>query len=102
MQPQALAPASPGAQAIEAMAMNQRLALERMPQPRFPITWNAAGGYHEGEDVNFCANARKLGFKLLVDPLVSRHLGHAGGYLYTLNATPLPYGQARAICWADQ
>ena len=79
----------------------KRAVLERMPQPRFPIVWTALGGSHEGEDVSFCANARKLGYRLLVDPLVSRHLGHNGSYLYTLNATPLPYGQAKAICWGE-
>ena len=79
----------------------KRAVLEKMPLPRFPITWNALGGYHEGEDVSFCANARKAGYKLYIDPLVSRHLGHVGSYLYTLNATPLPYGKAKAICWSD-
>src|SRR5690606_24258582 len=76
------------------VVLMKRAVLEKVSQPRFPITWNAAGGYHEGEDVNFCANARKAGYRFLVDPLVSRHLGHVGSYLYTLNATPLPYNQA--------
>ncbi|MEX0900596.1 MAG: hypothetical protein WD081_07920 [Gammaproteobacteria bacterium] len=79
----------------------KRAVLEKLALPRFPITWNALGGYHEGEDVSFCANARKAGYKLYIDPLVSRHLGHVGSYLYTLNATPLPYGKAKAMCWGD-
>lgn len=83
------------------MVLMTRQVLERMPQPWFPIQWNAEGKFHDGEDVGFCANARKAGYKVLVDPLVSRHLGHIGSYLYTLNATPLPYGKAKAICWSD-
>ncbi len=79
----------------------KRSVLERIAQPRFPIQWNAAGKFHDGEDVGFCTKAREAGFKLHVDPVVTRHLGHIGAYLYTLNATPLPYAKAKAICWGD-
>lgn len=84
------------------MTLITRQVFERMPQPWFPIQWNADGKFHDGEDVGFCANARKAGYRVMIDPLVSRHLGHIGSYLYTLNATPLPYADAKKICWSDR
>lgn len=80
----------------------KRTVLERMKQPWFPIEWNAAGKFHDGEDLGFCAKARKAGFKVLVDPVISRRLGHVGSYLYTLNATPIQYSAAKKICWGEE
>lgn len=84
------------------LMLMKRGVLERLQQPWFPIEWNAAGKFHDGEDLGFCAKARRAGFRIFVDPVVSRRLGHVGAYLYTLSATPLPYADAKKICWDEQ
>jgi hypothetical protein len=41
------------------------------------------GDEGRGEDVHFCLQARKAGYKISIDPLC--HVGHVGSYTYTIN-----------------
>lgn len=62
----------------------ERKVLEEMEQPRFPIEWDTVAEHHLGEDNGFCSKAREMGYKIMIDPVLSRHIGHIGSYVYRL------------------
>jgi hypothetical protein len=58
---------------------------ERLPRPWFMRYFNRERGQKMGEDVDFCVEARKAGFEVLVDESLSREIRHTGRFEYTLD-----------------
>lgn len=53
-----------------------------MPEPWFAFPWIEEVGRFLGEDVFFCRKARAHDFKVLVDPVASKGIGHVGTKVY--------------------
>lgn len=55
---------------------------EKLPQPWFPITWEAQNNDYTGEDWNFCKLCAEHGIPVYVDHLLSQQIGHIGSFNY--------------------
>lgn len=66
-----------------------------MAKPYFAFGYNRADDSTAGEDVYFCVNARKRGYKVLIDADLSKEVVHLGEYPYAWDGplstlTPAP------------
>lgn len=59
---------------------------KHLPQPWFPITWEAGNADYTGEDWNFCKLVQDNGFGIWVDHTLSQHIGHVGSFEFTMEA----------------
>lgn len=64
------------------MCLISREVFEAIPQPWFPIQWDADSGTYSTEDTPFFWKAREAGYPLMIDNAASRLIGHHGSYCY--------------------
>lgn len=55
---------------------------KRMPKPWFHYEYTPGSNMMTGEDILWCAEVRKLGFKIHLDAALSMHVGHVGNYVF--------------------
>ena len=67
------------------MCLIAREVFAALPQPWFPLEWDAASGTHSTEDTPFFRKARAAGFPLALDHAASRRIAHHGSYCYRWN-----------------
>lgn len=61
-----------------------RSVFETMETPWFHIPWNEEDQKYDcGEDIWFCRQARKAGFKVMLDHDLSKEIAHIGQYEFT-------------------
>jgi hypothetical protein len=57
---------------------------KKLKRPWFTLGFNLKENVYAGEDVYFCAQARRAGFEVLVDADLSKDVSHAGELQFTL------------------
>jgi len=62
----------------------KRKVFEAMRRPYFAMPRNYDLGLTEGEDLDFCLEAKKLGFSIWANPKFSKLIGHIGYLPFTL------------------
>ena len=55
--------------------------------PWFDVTWESKFREFIGEDFYFCKKAREAGYKIMVDTVLSRQIGHIGSSRFNLPST---------------
>ncbi len=55
---------------------------DQEPSPWFEIKWDKETNDYLGEDFNFCTKARKYGYRILVDDVLSRQVQHLGEFAF--------------------
>ena len=62
----------------------KRKVFEAMKPPYFAMPRNETLGRTEGEDLDFCNQAQKLGFEVWANQKVSKWVGHVGSFPFTV------------------
>lgn len=72
------------------MLLIRKRVWEIIEQPYFRYPFKAHAELSGSEDFDFCRRASELGFRVWLDPVLSRALGHVGTAIYTIagNAQP--------------
>lgn len=55
---------------------------DQQPAPWFEIKWDPESNDYLGEDFNFCISARKYGYRVMIDDILSRQLHHLGEFAF--------------------
>jgi hypothetical protein len=64
------------------MCLIAREVFEAIPQPWFPLEWDADSGTHTTEDTPFFWKSRAAGYPLVIDHAASRRIAHHGSFRY--------------------
>jgi len=62
----------------------KRKVFEAMKKPYFAMPRNYELGLTDGEDLDFCWEAKKLGYQVWANPMISKWVGHIGNFAFTL------------------
>lgn len=73
---------------------------EKMGKPHFALGYNRKDDDYAGEDTYFCEQARKAGYRVLVDWRLSGEVGHCGAFTFEMSHTKLTLDAARAAAEA--
>ena len=73
----------------------KRKVLEAMKRPYFAMPRNYDLGLTDGEDLDFCFEAQKLGFSIWANPKPSKWVGHIGYFPFTLEDYDLHRDRAK-------
>lgn len=63
--------------------MVKTAVMQQMKKPLFQTVWIEASQDHMGEDFYFCQQAKALGYKILIDTVLSDKLSHLGTFAFT-------------------
>jgi hypothetical protein len=69
---------------------------EKMGKPYFALGYNRKDDDYAGEDTYFCEQARKAGYRVLVDWSLSDDVAHCGGFTFTMDHARLTLDAAKA------
>lgn len=58
---------------------------KKLREPWFLFQWHEGKRTYIGEDYYFCAKAKRAGYSIHVDPIVSRYMGHVGTHAFNLH-----------------
>lgn len=55
---------------------------KRLPKPWFHYEYKPGSNVMTGEDILWCHEVKKLGYKIYLDAALSMHVGHIGNYIF--------------------